>query len=52
MSVEGEELVLSDEHTGYRWCSFEQAQSLVRWDSNRTALWELEHRLLHGLARG
>lgn len=41
------ELVLSREHTEYGWFSIAAAMSAVRWDSNRTALWELDHRLRH-----
>ncbi|MDT9689488.1 NUDIX domain-containing protein [Streptomyces sp. P9(2023)] len=42
------ELVLSSEHTEYGWFSLDSAMSAVRWDSNRTALWEPDHRLRHG----
>ncbi|MGH3831955.1 MAG: NUDIX domain-containing protein [Pseudonocardiaceae bacterium] len=45
--VESAELGLSDEHTEYDWFSFDQASKAVKWDSNRTALWELDHRLRH-----
>jgi dATP pyrophosphohydrolase len=41
----GLDLHLSDEHDEQRWASFEQARGLMRWDSNRTALWELDARL-------
>ncbi|WP_070107134.1 NUDIX domain-containing protein [Burkholderia plantarii] len=37
---------LSDEHNLYRWGVFEEINSLLRWDSNRTALWELNERLV------
>jgi dATP pyrophosphohydrolase len=40
-----EELVLSDEHTECGWFGFEEAMQQLRWDSNRNALWELNHRL-------
>ena len=45
---DGEELVLSEEHTECRWFSFEEAMQHLRWDSNRNALWELNHRLKSG----
>ncbi|WP_218023328.1 NUDIX hydrolase [Nocardia altamirensis] len=48
--VEESELRLSEEHTEYRWCTREEAAGLVRWDSNRTALWELDYRLRHSSA--
>jgi dATP pyrophosphohydrolase len=38
-------ITLSDEHTEYRWVPYEEAARLLRWDSNRTALWELNERL-------
>lgn len=44
-----DELHLSDEHTEYRWFGFDEAKRALRWDSNRNALWELDHRLRHGL---
>lgn len=36
---------LSNEHTEYKWLSFDEAQNLLHWDSNKTALWELNERL-------
>ena len=45
VDVEGSALVLSNEHTDLRWVSYEQACSLLKWDSNRNALWELNERL-------
>lgn len=36
---------LSNEHTEYLWGGMESVLKLVKWDSNRTALWELNHRL-------
>jgi dATP pyrophosphohydrolase len=38
-------LVLSHEHTAYRWLSYDVAYDLARWDGNKTALWELDRRL-------
>ena len=39
------ELVLSHEHTEYRWLCYEEADRLLKWDGNKTALWELDRRL-------
>jgi hypothetical protein len=36
---------LSDEHTEYRRVVYEDATALLRWDSNKIALWELNERL-------
>lgn len=39
------DLTLCDEHTEYAWFDYAEARGVVQWDSNRTALWELDHRL-------
>ncbi len=38
-------IALSGEHTELRWVPYERARSLLEWDSNRNALWELNERL-------
>ena len=45
LEVEGEEVHLSDEHSECAWVHYETAQNRLRWDSNKTALWELHSRL-------
>jgi dATP pyrophosphohydrolase len=40
-----EEIVLSHEHSDCRWASYAETGPLLRWDSNRNALWELRERL-------
>lgn len=44
VEVEGD-LNLSSEHESYRWVSYQEARSLLKYDSNKTALWELVTRL-------
>lgn len=39
------ELKISLEHTEYEWFAFAEAFSLLKFDGNRTALWELDRRL-------
>lgn len=39
------DISLSSEHTEFQWTSYERAHELLRWDSNKTALWELHTRL-------
>ena len=39
------DIVLSAEHTESRWVQFEEASRLLKWDSNRNALWELNERM-------
>ena len=48
VDVSGLHLGVADEHTEMRWLSCHEAIALVRYDSNRTALWELNQRI-HGL---
>ncbi len=38
-------LLLSHEHTEFRWVDYESAVELLKWDSNKNALWELNVRL-------
>lgn len=40
-----EDVCLSREHTEYQWLSYEEAVIRLEWDSNRTALYELNCRL-------
>ncbi len=40
------DICLSPEHIEFQWISYEQAYSLLKWDSNRNALWELNQRLM------
>jgi dATP pyrophosphohydrolase len=42
---DGHTIALSDEHLEYRWLTYEAAAALLTWDSNKTALWELNERL-------
>ena len=45
VDVSGQEIDLSHEHDKVRWLSFKEATRLLTWESNRTALWELNERL-------
>lgn len=46
------EITLSPEHTDYRWLGYTEADELLKYDDNRTALWELNQRLLGKGPRG
>ena len=39
------DICLSQEHTGYEWLPYDEAMERLTWDSNRTALYELNCRL-------
>lgn len=46
VEVKSKEIELSSEHQEYKWVSYEEAIKMLKWDSNRNALWELNERLL------
>ena len=52
VKVESEQLQLSREHSEYKWLRYEDAVGILRWDSNKTALWELEYRLRKRMNKG
>ena len=43
--IDNEKIELSDEHEKYKWVSFDEAIKLLKYDSNKTALFELNERL-------
>ncbi len=43
--VGDKEIRLSEEHSEFRWFGIHEAMAKVRYDSNRTALWELNQKL-------
>lgn len=45
VSVASTSLQLSQEHTEYIWLPYAEAQNVLQYDSNRTALWELNRRI-------
>ncbi len=50
LEVRDQEITISDEHSEFRWVSYEEADQLLKWDSNRTALWELNHKLTNNIS--
>lgn len=45
LEVADQEITLSREHSSYKWVSYDEAIEALKWDSNKTALWELNERL-------
>ncbi len=43
---------ISDEHSAYGWFTYEQAHQILKFDGNKTALWELNQRLMGRGPRG
>jgi dATP pyrophosphohydrolase len=42
--LDSKSIGISDEHTDYRWCSYEEASQLMRYDGDKVALWELDRK--------
>ncbi len=38
-------ITLSEEHVEFRWLTFNEAHNILKYDSNKVALWELNQRL-------
>ena len=47
--VESTVLQLSHEHTEYNWLNYAEAHTRLQYDSNKTALWELNRRIALGM---
>lgn len=47
VEVKDENIGLKDEHTEYKWGTYEEISEKLKWDSNKNALWELNHRILN-----
>lgn len=45
VNVTNENVVLSHEHDELRWLKYDEAKNMLKYDSNVTALWELNKRL-------
>ncbi|MEA4882954.1 MAG: NUDIX domain-containing protein [Clostridia bacterium] len=48
-AFEDAQITLSGEHVDSKWAEYDTARQMLKWDSNRTALWELNYRLRAGL---
>ena len=47
VKIDNEDIELSSEHKEYKWVSYDDAIKLLKYDSNITALFELNERLVH-----
>ena len=45
VNVKDLDIKLSDEHKEFKWVRYEEAMEKLNYDSNKTALWELNERL-------
>ena len=49
IELPSKDITLSDEHTEFKWLPYDKAHAILHWDSNKNALWELNHRITHNL---
>ena len=45
VNAQGIRILISNEHTEYKWHGYEEACKAIKFDGNKTALWELDKRL-------
>ena len=45
VEVLSKKLDIGEEHSTYKWLPYEEAEKLLKYDSNKSALWELNYRL-------
>ncbi len=45
VTAQNMQIVISREHIDYKWLTYEEAHNLIKYDGNKTALWELDKRL-------
>lgn len=45
VNAQNVQISISHEHTEFQWLEYEEARRMLKYDGNRTALWELDKRL-------
>lgn len=45
VDINNQKIELSEEHNEYKWLSYEEVRPLLKYDSNKSALWELNEKL-------
>ena len=45
VNITNKQIKLSNEHTEYKWVDYSEAKNLLKYDSNKSALWELDIKL-------
>lgn len=49
VGVASKSIKLSNEHIDFKWFSYDEAVKKLRYDSNKSAVWELDYRLKNNL---
>ena len=45
VDITNKKIQLNNEHTEYKWVDYNEGKSLLKYDSNKSALWELDTKL-------
>ena len=45
--IENSDIILSNEHKKFEWLTYDEVYEKLKYDSNKTALWELNQRFLN-----
>ena len=51
VNISDRKIQISDEHCEYKWVSYDEAKNLLRYDSNKSALWELNEKIKRGIIK-
>lgn len=51
VNIKDKEIQISKEHIQYKWVSYDEAKSLLKYDSNKSALWELNEKIKRGIIK-
>ena len=51
VNVGNKKIKISEEHDKFKWVSYSEAKALLRYDSNKSALWELDEKIKRGLIK-
>ena len=49
--AKNEIIKISEEHDEFKWVSYSEAKKLLKYDSNKSALWELDEKIKRGLIK-
>lgn len=45
VNIYDKKIKISEEHSEYKWTSYDEARNLLKYDSNKSALWELNEKI-------
>ena len=51
VNIYDKNIKISEEHSEFKWISYYEAKNLLKYDSNKNALWELNEKIKRGLIK-